>query len=693
MKLYYALWALALPISLQAQQQQDTTQFQLQPVEVNVYFAPQSLMRVTSSTQFIGDKDLNSHQNATFLTAINNVPGLRMEERSPGSYRLAMRGSLIRSPFGIRNTKIYIDEFPITDAGGNTYLNLVDPNGIQSVQVIKGPDGSLFGANSGGVIRIQPKGFDNVNNSISLQLAGGSFGLAQEQLSVQHQVSDTYQFGFNQLFTRSDGYRDHTALNKKSFQTAHSWKYANNANLRLFALYTDLGYQTPGGLTLAQYKENPTASRPAAGPNPSAKEQNAAIYNKTLYAGIANSYALSKEFSHELAVYGSITDFENPFISNYEFRKENNLGVRTYFNLQKTDTNIPWQMQIGMEGSIGHNKIDNFDNDKGTPASVQAKDELNNAVMNLFYRAQIQPLPQWTIEASLGLNKNRITFERLYPLISDSQGNVSPDNKGEISFQAEWMPRIATSYMLNNNFAARASFAKGYSTPTIAEVRSSNNKINQDLQAESGNNYEVGLKWKSTNQRFIIDLAAYQFKMNNGIIRQIDDDGAEFYNNAAKMNQKGIELTSWAHVPIGSSFLRHINYQAGLTYNHYRFENYKVDDKDFSNNRMTAVPDWVWTNSLQFLLASAFDMNISHNYTSTLPLDDANTIFADKYNLLQAKLAWTTTYNKYSFKLYIGADNLLNEKYSLGNDINAFGGRYFNAAPLRNYYAGLIFSL
>ena len=40
-----------------------------------------------------------------------------------------------------------------------------------------------------------------------------------------------------------------------------------------------------------------------------------------------------------------------------------------------------------------------------------------------------------------------------------------------------------------------------------------------------------------------------------------------------------------------------------------------------------------------------------------------------------------------------GADNLLNVTYSLGNDINAAGNRYYNAAAGRNYYLGLRFSL
>jgi iron complex outermembrane receptor protein len=46
-----------------------------------------------------------------------------MEERSPGSYRLNIRGSSLRSPFGVRNVKIYYNNIPFTDPGGNTYLN------------------------------------------------------------------------------------------------------------------------------------------------------------------------------------------------------------------------------------------------------------------------------------------------------------------------------------------------------------------------------------------------------------------------------------------------------------------------------------------------------------------------------------------------------------------------------------------
>ena len=41
--------------------------------------------------------------------------------------------------------------------------------------------------------------------------------------------------------------------------------------------------------------------------------------------------------------------------------------------------------------------------------------------------------------------------------------------------------------------------------------------------------------------------------------------------------------------------------------------------------------------------------------------------------------------------LFAGVDNAFDVTYSLGNDINATGGRYFNAAPGVNYYGGVSF--
>jgi len=426
----------------------ETKVVELEPMEIIAHFNKQTVLGLTASAQSITADQIEARQTTTLLPAMNAVPGIRMEQRSPGSYRLAMRGSLIRSPFGIRNVKMYMDEFSLTDAGGNTYLNLIDPASIDSIHILKGPDGSLFGANSGGVIRIQPKGYDVLQNQGSLLLSAGSFGLQQEQLSVQRSVSNDYSFSFDQSLTRSDGYRDHSALDKKTYQTAHKWNYSQHNELRLLALYSDLHYQTPGGLTESQMLENPRMSRPATAFTPSAEEQQAGIYNKTFFAGMAHEARINDKLTHSISLFGSDTDFENPFITNYEFRQEQNLGMRTYFSYQdRVNDNIKWQMQWGFEGQKGWNDIVNYDNDQGTPTALQARDDLDNTQSSVFYRAMVNLYNRWTLEASLGLNRAKINYKSHYPEV--------PNPEGDISFGRIFMPRLATSYRISDTVAVR----------------------------------------------------------------------------------------------------------------------------------------------------------------------------------------------------------------------------------------------
>jgi iron complex outermembrane receptor protein len=82
-------------------------------------------------------------------------------------------------------------------------------------------------------------------------------------------------------------------------------------------------------------------------------------------------------------------------------------------------------------------------------------------------------------------------------------------------------------------------------------------------------------------------------------------------------------------------------------------------------------------------------LNASYYAASAIFLNDANTFKAAPYHLLGLQLGYKKTIKQVQLHLYTGADNLLNETYSLGNDINAAANRYYNAAPKRNYYAGV----
>lgn len=107
-----------------------------------------------------------------------------MEERSPGSYRINIRGSSLRSPFGVRNIKIYWNDIPVTDAGGNGYFNQFAFNNFSNIEMIKGPAGSLYGAGTGGVILMHSLEKTWKPANARLEYIAGSYGLQNIQSSL-----------------------------------------------------------------------------------------------------------------------------------------------------------------------------------------------------------------------------------------------------------------------------------------------------------------------------------------------------------------------------------------------------------------------------------------------------------------------------------------------------------------------------
>ena len=117
-------------------------------IKVSGQFLPVSTARISSAT-------LQQEVNGTLLPAFNLVAGVRMEQRSEGSYRLAIRGSSLRAPFGIRNVKLYWNGVPFSDPTGNTYLNILPFSLVNGIEIFKGPVGAAYGLGTGGAVLLQ----------------------------------------------------------------------------------------------------------------------------------------------------------------------------------------------------------------------------------------------------------------------------------------------------------------------------------------------------------------------------------------------------------------------------------------------------------------------------------------------------------------------------------------------------------
>lgn len=675
--------ALSLLISFGVSAQTDSL-IKLNEISVKGYYNPLPLQRAIGSVSVLDSNQIQNQPSTSLVSLVNTAPGVRMEERSPGSYRLSLRGSLLRSPFGIRNVKIYIDDFPLTDAGGNTYLNVLANAGIGSLEIYKGPEASIFGANTGGAVLINAtlKNVNNVNTSFN----AGSYGLFNQTASV-NRVSKNYNFNITQGYQQSDGYRENSALNRKYIQTSHLWNYNAAGQLKAFVFYSDLNYQTPGGLNAAQFATNPTAARPATPTLPGAVQQMATIYNKTFFAGLSNNYTINQHLKHVIALFTSNTDFKNPFITNYEKRKESTIGLRTFIEFLANSNHTKYNIQAGLESSRTKSNINNFGNLQGVPTNLTASDDLKAHQNFGFLRLNFDVQKRLLIELGTSLNFFSYAYQSYFP---------KPEAEKTRNFTTRLMPKIAASYLLNSNLTFRSSVSKGYSPPTLAEVRSSDNIINNNLQAEAGWNYESGLRYQTKNTRFYVDATVFYFRLKDAIVRRLNSNDVEYFINAGGTKQLGTELQThlWLIKAKPNQFLNGLLLGNSFTYSYFKFDNFKNAGVDYSGNKLTGVPKHTIISSLAFNFKKGLYLFAQHNYTSAIPLNDANTVFAKNYHLADIKAGIRKlNIRKTELDISFGINNLFNQDYSLGNDLNAANNRYFNPAMKRNFYAGLGISL
>jgi iron complex outermembrane receptor protein len=649
----------------------------LDEITVKGYYNRQPLLRSVSAVSLIDSTQINKQNSASFVGIANTAAGVRMEERSPGSYRFSLRGSLLRSPFGIRNIKMYVDDFPLTDAGGNTYLNLIDVKSVSGLEIYKGPEASTFGANTGGAVLINTHAL--AKNAIELGASAGSYGLFKQHASITH-IFNNYRFNVTQGYQKSDGYRENSALKRNFVQTTQQWDYNVKGQLKALLFVSDLSYQTPGGITAAQLAINPKLARPATPTLPSAITQQAAIYNKTIFGGLSNSYTFSPKLKHVITIFGSYTDFKNPFITNYEKRYENTLGLRTFFDYSEHKTNFNLNAQVGLESASTATEINNFNNVGGNATSMQAKDDLAADQTFAFLRVNFDINQRLLVELGASLNFYKYNYTSFFPVVIAQK---------EKRFTNQLMPKVAVSYLIHSSLSIRGTVSKGYSPPTLAEVRSSNNLINNNLQPEYGWNYELGVRLNTTNNRLYANVNAFSYHLKDAIVRRLNQNDTEYFINAGGTKQQGLEVEG-----IGWIIPHALQVRSSYTYSKFRFQDFANGNNNYSGNKLTGVPEHAVVSSAELTFKKNFFFFAQHSYTASIPLNDANTVEAKSYHLTELKAgSRNIRFGKTSTELFSGVNNLFNANYSLGNDLNAANGRYFNAAAKINFYVGFSIKL
>ncbi len=654
--------------------QKDSTINSLDSVYVIAFRSKINSQNFPVSVAHLSSKLLTQAINATLLPAINSIVGVKMEQRSPGSYRLAIRGSSLRSPFGIRNVKVYWNQIPFTDPTGNTYLNILPTAVINSIDIIKGPVGESYGLGTGGAVLLQSNFMlDSTTESTALvNIRGGSFGLFGQDVRVTFKGKNTQQTFFVSNES-SNGWREQSATNKKNIIWFTS-TVIHKHSLQTTLLFTDLMYQTPGGLTLAQMQQNPRWARQATTSLPGAVTQQTAVFNKTLLGSVQHHYQFSKKLFWDNFMIATQTNFKNPFITNYETRNEKNVSVGSHISYHTHTSFGDFKLVMGGEWQVQDALIYNYGNKKGIIDTLQFSDDVTTKQGFLFLNTSLHLQKKWFIELGISSAFMRYNYLRTSATIFPRASKV---NTGLLA------PQLGVSYALTTHANLFVQISKGFSPPTLAEIRPSDGLFYNALAPEFGWNIEGGIKGVAVHGKLSYELSWYHFDVQDAIVRQNTNSGIEYFINAGSVKQGGAEMQLTYKVIANQ--LHQLNCKIGYAYQPYRFMHYVQAGNIYDGKEVTGNAK----QQVIFLMDYSYKKKLAAFATlqslSAVPLTDANDVFAPAYSLLQMGMS----YNCKAIRYFVGVDNVLNASYSLGNDINAAGKRYYNPAASRSLLVGV----
>ncbi|MEZ4875610.1 MAG: TonB-dependent receptor plug domain-containing protein, partial [Flavobacteriaceae bacterium] len=239
--------------------------------------------------------------------AINaNVPGVTMNRRAVSSGQqfnirgygngVGFRGA--SNNFDGQGYKVYYNNIPITDAEGVTLLDDIDFGSIGSVDVIKGPAGSLYGLAIAGVINLRIIRPENGQTSLSQSVQAGSYGLAR--FTTQFQMGkEKSSLLLNYGHQISDGYMDHNASNKDFINAVLEFRPNEKQYVSTYFGFSNSYDERGGELTIEQYEMQDYTG------NARYIKNNAHSEVKSFRAGLSHNYKFTSWLSNTATVFGS----------------------------------------------------------------------------------------------------------------------------------------------------------------------------------------------------------------------------------------------------------------------------------------------------------------------------------------------------------------------------------------------------
>ncbi|GAB4043205.1 TonB-dependent receptor [Spirosoma litoris] len=673
----------------------DPSNTDLNEVIVAGYSTPQTIQRTAGAVGLITSRDIQRTNGIHLQNYVNLIPGVRVEMRTiAAGNRIVIRGYGNQTNFNGVGYKAYLNDIPLTDADGTTFLDDVDFTTLSRVEVLKGPGSSAYGNAIGGVVNFYTERAPIGKTSISQQVLGGSYGLFRTNTSIKT-GSDNTSLNINYGHQKYDGFRQHGGSQKDFLSITSDTYMSAKRSMSVFVGYTNSYDLLAGEIDSVALYNAPESSDPAYVAN------NASIKTESARVGVSHNYQFTDRFSNKTTIFVGGQVIDQPFAAGVNKTNKFKFGGRTVFAYTNDASPLRPTLSIGGEFLKNFNFAKGYGLTSGVLGALRSDLEIQAMQYSIFAQAALQIAPKLTLSAGAGLNYVEYGITDMRAATS-TYVNVS----GYKRFTPILSPRGALAYQLTNDISLYASVSQGYSAPgTNQVVIAQTGVVNYNLRPELGTNFEIGSKGSFLNKSLTYEIAYFSMAVTDKLVPQgftatSTVPAYSITTNAGKVQHNGLEFAlQYAYRP-GAGALSLIRPFLAYTYSNFYYKDYKSDNNndaktvDYTGKKESGIAPNLLNIGVDVEVRPGFYLNGTMMYVDKMPINLPNNHFAQAYTLVNGKLGYRSALGShFNLDVYVGSDNMLSSTYSslvflnLANPANNLPLAY-NPSPKITFYSG-----
>ncbi|MGV3603133.1 MAG: TonB-dependent siderophore receptor [Dyadobacter fermentans] len=574
----------------------------------------------------------------------------------------------------------YIRGFPVQASVRNGLATqtwtLVDPGNIERIEILKGPSGTLFGANNvsfGAVVnRVTKKPMETFRGELSYSL--GSWNLSRLLVDINTPVNadKTALFRVNAALHEEKTFQNFGG--NKSYIVAPSFSYKVNDRLS-FLFETEffkgqMIQQPYNVLTTDVTFRNLNALKPFYKNSFAGSDLEGTKISNNFYA-VAN-YRISDRWTSQTGLAYSFNREADQFQLTANWLNDTTVARTFWKNLRRDFSTLNLQQNFNGEyytGNMRHrivlgiNLIRNTDDrfvvedpryDTLNPArpfkpffrdkadAIVARSTIQNSHLDwMTYSAYFSNVSNITDRLLLMLS---LRFDRYDKNNSTRNGTVSVDAYQQNALS----PKLGLIYqVVKDQVSLFANYMNGFNN--VGPVTQPNGEV-LELKPQRANQWEGGVKMETFNKKLSATVSIYDIRVSNSTRT----------NEQQFTVQDGTQRSRGTDLEIIANPWKGFNIQAGYSYNK---NTYLKADESMEGKWVTGSPKNIFTAWLTYKHTGRVLNNVGvgfgGNYVDDVFYDAANLFVVPAYTLLNG----TVYYEKAKWRIGLKVNNITNTEY------------------------------